>query len=149
MSIMWVENVIIEDLDEIYNLEKYTFNKDAFSKEILRSLIIRNTLFLKITDDQKRIIGFAIALQDSIDSVNIINFLIDERFQGQGYGSVLLDFTLDKIKRIAHIKRIILNVNTKNFTAQKLYRKFNFKITEKVENYYRHKENAYLMELEI
>ncbi len=146
---MWVENVIIEDLDEIYNLEKYTFNKDAFSKEILRSLIIRNTLFLKITDDQKRIIGFAIALQDSIDSVNIINFLIDERFQGQGYGSVLLDFTLDKIKRIAHIKRIILNVNTKNFTAQKLYRKFNFKITEKVENYYRHKENAYLMELEI
>lgn len=146
---MWVENVIIEDLDEIYNLEKYTFNKDAFSKEILRSLIIRNTLFLKITDDQKRIIGFAIALQDSIDSVNIINFLIDERFQGQGYGSVLLDFTLDKIKKIAHIKRIILNVNTKNVTAQKLYRKFNFKITEKVENYYRHKENAYLMELEI
>jgi ribosomal protein S18 acetylase RimI-like enzyme len=146
---MWVENVTLEDLDEIYNLEKTTFNKDAFSKEILRSLIVRNTLFLKINNEQKMIIGFVIALQDSIDRVNIINFLINNEYQSQGYGTVLLDFTLEKIKKMAHIKRIILNVNTKNKTAQKLYRKFNFKITEKVVNYYRYKENAYLMELEI
>jgi ribosomal protein S18 acetylase RimI-like enzyme len=146
---MLIENVLLEDLDDIFNLEKTNFNKDAFSKEVLRSLIVRNTLFLKIINEQKQIIGFVIALQDSMDRINIINFLIDKQYQSQGYGNFLLEFTLDKIKSIKYIKKIILNVNTNNKTALNLYTKFNFVITEKVENYYRYNENAYLMELEI
>ena len=144
-----VENVLFEDLDEIYNLERITFNEDAFSKHILRSLISHNTLFLKAINEKNKIIGFVIALQESVYIINIINFLIDKDYQNKGFGGILLDLTINKIKQIPLIKKIILNVNTKNTTAQKLYSKFNFRITQKVENYYHNNENAYLMELDL
>ncbi|MFX0008903.1 MAG: GNAT family N-acetyltransferase [Candidatus Hermodarchaeota archaeon] len=144
-----VEDVILDDLDEIYNLERITFNEDAFSKQILRSLISHNTLFLKAINEKNKIIGFVIALQESVHIINIINFLIDKDYQNKGFGGILLDLTLNKIKQIPLIKKIILNVNTKNTTAQKLYAKFNFRITQKVENYYHNNENAYLMELDL
>ena len=144
-----VEDVIFEDLDEIYNLERTTFNEDAFSKHILRSLIFHNTLFLKAINEKNIIIGFVIALQESVHIINIINFLIEKDYQNQGFGKTLLDLTINKIKQIPLIKKIILNVNTKNTIAQNLYTKFSFRITKKVENYYHNNENAYLMELDL
>ena len=144
-----VEDVIFEDLDEIYNLERTTFNEDAFSKHILRSLIFHNTLFLKAINEKNIIIGFVIALQESVHIINIINFLIEKDYQNQGFGKTLLDLTINKIKQIPLIKKIILNVNTKNSVAQNLYIKFSFRITKKVENYYHNNENAYLMELDL
>ncbi|MFX0075372.1 MAG: GNAT family N-acetyltransferase [Candidatus Hermodarchaeota archaeon] len=148
---MRIDKATLKDLDEIYELERNTFKKDAFSKELIFNLIIKNKFFFKLINDkdQETIIGFIIVIQDREDRVNLINLLIKRKYRKSGCGTYLLNYTLNKIRESHHINSIILNVNSKNKEAISLYQKFNFRIVQKIENYYRQKESAYLMLLNI
>jgi len=148
---MIIDTVTLKDVDEIYNLERRSFKKDSFSKELILNLIIKNTYFFKLIDDElsNDIIGFIIIIQDREDRVNLINFLIRKGERKKGYGSFLLRYTLKKVKTSNKIKTIVLNVKSKNKAAISLYQKFNFRIAKRIENYYRDKQSAYLMILDI
>jgi ribosomal-protein-alanine N-acetyltransferase len=148
---MIIDTVTLKDVDEIYNLERRSFKKDSFSKELIHNLIIKNTYFFKLIDDElsNSIIGFIIIIQDQEERVNLINFLIRKGERKRGYGSFLLRYTLKKVKASDRIKTIVLNVNSKNKAAISLYQKFNFRIVQRIENYYRDKQSAYLMILNI
>ena len=148
---MRISAVSLKDLDEIFRLESNTFKKDAFSKTSILNLIIKNTFFLKLVDNEtsKKIVGFIIVIQDREDRINLINLLIRKQYQNKGYGSYLLKYTLNKIKEMNNIEVIVLNVNSKNEVAIFLYQKFGFRIVQKIENYYRQKKSAYLMILKI
>jgi len=148
---MIIDTVTLKDLDEIYNLERKSFKKDSFSKDLILNLIIKNTYFFKLIDGEisNNIIGFIIIIQDREDRVNLINLLIRKNNQNKGCGTYLLNYVMKKVKKMHYIKTIVLNVNSKNRAAIKLYQKFNFQIVQKIENYYRQKESAYLMILNI
>jgi len=148
---MRIDTVELKDLDEIYNLERKSFKKDAFSKDLILNLIMKNTFFFKLNDGElsNEIVGFIIIIQDRDDRVNLINLLIRKRNQNKRYGTYLLDYTIRKVKEMHNIKAIVLNVNSKNKAAIKLYQNFNFRIVQKIENYYRQKIGAYLMVLNI
>ena len=148
---MKIKEVTVKDLTEICDLEKKVFKEDAFSKELIKKLIQRNIFFLKLVKSglKKNIIGFVIIVKDRKDRANIINFLIDPEYQNKGFGSTLLNYVIEKIKKLKEIKKIILNVKSKNSLAIKLYEKFNFNKVQKIDNYYRSKESAYLMEKDI
>ena len=149
---MVIKGVNPRDLKKIVYLEHQIFKEDAFSKDLMEKLISKNFLFLKleISKLKKQLIGFIIIIKDQKDTVNIINFLINPKFQNRGYGSYLLQQTIEKIKQLKNIKKIVLNVQLSNLIAIKLYEKFNFKKNPIVyENYYQSGEGAYLMELDI
>ena len=149
---MEIKNVDSRDLKKIVNLEQKIFKENAFSKDLMERLIEKNCFFLKLEINKlkKHIIGFIIVIKDQKDVVNIVNFLIDFKFQNRGYGSYLLEHTIEKIKNLKIIKKIILNVQLSNNIAIILYEKFNFKRNPLiVENYYQSGKNAYLMELDI
>ncbi|MFX1394444.1 MAG: GNAT family N-acetyltransferase [Promethearchaeota archaeon] len=147
---MIIKEVTPKDIREIHKLEQKVFKEDAFSKELIKNLIRRNTLFYKIIKTgilKKQIAGFVIIVIDRKDRANIINFLINPKYHNKGYGSILLKHTIETIKKInKDIKKIILNVKTNNSAAIRLYEKFNFRKVQKIDNYYRSKESAYLME---
>ena len=150
--LMVIKGVNPRDLKKIMYLEHQIFKEDAFSMDLMEKLISKNFLFLKleISKLKKQLIGFIIIIKDQKDTVNIINFLIDPKFQNRGYGSYLLQQTIEKIKQLKNIKKIVLNVQLSNLIAIKLYEKFNFKKNPIVrENYYQSGEGAYLMELDI
>ena len=148
---MKIKQVSSKDVNEIFFLEKSMFNQNAFSKDLIKKLIRNNLYFLKLEKNKirKEIIGFIIVVKDRIDRANIINFLVNPNYHNKGYGSFLLYSTIQKIKESNDIKKIVLNVQVKNSTAIKLYRKFGFKIIQKINQYYQSKEDAYLMKLEI
>ena len=148
---MKIKEVTPKNLKEIMKLEQSIFDKDAFSEELIRKLIKNNLFFSKLEKNgiKKELIGFVIVINDRKDHVNIINFIINPKYRKQGYGSYLLAKTILKIKKIDNIKKIVLNVKVNNPSAIKLYEKFNFQITQKIENYYSLKDSAYLMELNI
>lgn len=148
---MIIDTVTLKDLDEIYNLERRNFKKDSFSKELIFNLIKTNKYFFKLIDDElsNSIIGFIIIIQDREERLNLINLLIRKGERKRGYGSFLLRYTLKKVIALDKIKTIILNVNSKNKAAISLYQKFDFQIVERIENYYRDKQSAYLMILNI
>jgi ribosomal-protein-alanine N-acetyltransferase len=149
---MKVKNVNSRDLNQIMILEKEVFRKNAFSEQLMEQLIHRNTFFLKLINEKNKheLIGFIIAIRDKIDRINIINLLIDPRFQNKGYGAFLLKNTLQRIIELNEIKKVVLNVQESNLQAIRLYEKFNFKKNpRKIENYYQSGESAFLMELRI
>ena len=148
---MRINTASLKDLDEIFRLESNTFKKDAFFKNSILNLIINNTFFFKLINDENsnEIVGFIIIIQDQEYRVNLINLLISKQYQNKGYGSHLLKYTLNKIKEMNNIEVIVLNVNSKNEVAIFLYQKFGFRIVQKIENYYRQKKSAYLMILKI
>jgi ribosomal protein S18 acetylase RimI-like enzyme len=148
---MIIDTVSIKDLDEIYNLERNSFKKDSFSKELILNLILNNTYFFKLINDEVSddIIGFIIIIQDREDRVNLINFLIKKGDRKRGFGRCLLRYALKKVIALDKIKTIVLNVNSKNKAAIRLYQEFNFRIVQSIENYYRDSQSAYLMILDI
>jgi len=149
---MRVKEVQNKDLRKIIKLEKKIFKENAFSKNLLRKLTQQNLIFHKIESDVlfKKLIGFIILIKDMKDRANLINFLINPEYQGKGYGSFLLNNTLKIIQsKSKEIKKIILNVNIDNINAIQLYRKFDFQIVAKIENYYQNGDAAYLMELNL
>jgi ribosomal-protein-alanine N-acetyltransferase len=152
LDLIEIKKVNLKDLKPIVNLEKQIFKKNAFSKALLKNLINKSTIFSKLEfgKDRRKIIGFIIAIRDKSERVNMINFLIKPKFQNKGYGSYLLQKTINEIKNMNGVKKIILNVQISNLPAINLYEKFNFKKKPHIlENYYESGENAYLMELEI
>lgn len=146
-----IKKVSLRDLNKIYHLEKKTFKSDSFSRNLIKKLIQHSTLFLKLVDSKYpgRLIGYVILIKDEVYRINLINFLIKKKYQGKGYGSLLLKNTLSIIKEIPKIHRVILNVKTSNSRAINLYKKFGFKIIERIPNYYTQNESAYLMQLNI
>ena len=146
---MNIKKVTSKDLKNILQLESMVFGKDAFSQKLIKRLIKENLFFLKLEKSgiKKQLIGFVIVIMDKEECANIINFLINPKYQNKGYGSFLLNQTILKIKEFDKVKKIILNVNINNSSAVKLYEKSGFRIIQKINNYYHLKDSAYLMEL--
>lgn len=61
-------------------------------------------------------------------------FLIDERFQGQGLGKIMLEILLMHIKKAYNCDKIYLSVYGENQVAVRLYEKFGFHFTGEVES---------------
>ena len=146
---MNIKEVTSKDLKKIIELESMVFGKDAFSEDLIKKLIKENLFFFKLEKSgiKKLLIGFVIVIIDQKDCANIINFLINPKYQNKGYGSCLLNQTILRIKEFDKVKKIILNVNINNSSAIKLYEKFGFRIIKTINNYYHLKDSAYLMEL--
>ena len=147
---MKVKPVKYEDLGEIYKMELETFDQSSFSKELFEKLLNLHLLFLKLEkeDSPKNIIGFLIMIRDKRDRANLINLVIDPDYRNRGWGSFLLEQALERITTdYPKIDTVVLNVKIENTPAIYLYKKFNFKIVEKIEDYYQTGESAYVMKL--
>lgn len=152
MVFLKISEVNHRDLVKIFNLEQDVFKKNAFPKKLLKKLMDKHRFFLKLEKGQlkRELVGFIIVLNDGKENVNIVNFLIKPNCQNKGYGSYLLQKTIDKIKTLKIIKKIVLNVQISNLKAIRMYEKFNFKRNPTIlEDYYQSGESAYLMELDI
>ncbi|MHA2183714.1 MAG: GNAT family N-acetyltransferase [Promethearchaeota archaeon] len=149
---MKIRSVTLDDLNEVMDLEHKVFKENAFSKKLMESLISSDTFFLKIEHTSKKysLVGFIIAIRDREDQVNIINFLIDPKYQNKGYGTLLFKETLNLLHKVKGIRKIVLNVQVSNSRAINLYKKFNFrKNPREIKNYYQSGESAFFMELNL
>ncbi|WP_291563555.1 MULTISPECIES: GNAT family N-acetyltransferase [unclassified Clostridium] len=75
------------------------------------------------------IIGFSIyGLEDERDKeIWLIRYMIDERYQGQGYGKYTLEKLIEKIKEETKCDRICLSFHPESRVAEKLYSGLGFK----------------------
>ncbi len=78
--------------------------------------------------DEDVVIGLAVLDFDKRNEIYDINILqIDKRYQNRGYGRILLEKSLEKIKKISNSKGYItIGVKRDNLVAYKLYKSFGF-----------------------
>ena len=66
----------------------------------------------------------------------IINFMIDSRFQKRGFGKAAARLCVEYLCKEFHARRISIPVNPENITALKFWSNLGFEITDDMENGY-------------
>lgn len=136
----------LDDLEKINSIGLANFD-DFWNINTLRSELSKsdiNTIYFVATDNCN-ILGFIGALR-IIDELNIMNIAVRKDLRRCGIGSALLDFLI-KYAVYQKDNSITLEVNEKNTSAIKLYKKYNFKQIGLRKKYYNNTDNAILMTL--
>ena len=138
---MNIRTAELEDLNEIYNIEKKVFN-DYWSLDLIKSEIIEKKYSrVTVLELKKKIIGY-IFQRKIYDENHIINLAIDIPYQHRGYGKFLLMKILEKDDNDTNV---FLEVKEANFPAVKLYIDLGFEEVDRKEGYYSDGSNAIFM----
>ena len=131
----------LEDLNEIYNIEKKVFN-DYWSLDLIKSEIIEKKYSRVTVLELKKIIIGYIFQRKIYDENHIINLAIDIPYQHKGYGKFLLMKILEKDSNDTNV---FLEVKEANLPAVKLYIDLGFEEVDRKERYYSDGSNAIFM----
>ena len=131
----------LEDINEIYSIEKKVFN-DYWSLDLIKSEIIEKKYsMVTVLELKKKIIGY-IFQRKIYDENHIINLAIDIPYQHRGYGKFLLMKILEKDDNDTNV---FLEVKEANLPAVKLYIDLGFEELDRKEGYYSDGSNAIFM----
>ena len=131
----------LEDINEIYSIEKKVFN-DYWSLDLIKSEIIEEKYSrVTVLELKKKIIGY-IFQRKIYDENHIINLAIDIPYQHRGYGKLLLMKILEKDDNDTNV---FLEVKEANLPAVKLYIDLGFEEVDRKEGYYSDGSNAIFM----
>lgn len=134
------------DIDTIVNLEMKIFN-ETLGKEMFLNELNNPSIWFYVMENDGCIIGY-IGGYFFFEDGEILNFLIDEKFQHQGYGHLLFNYVMEKAKKHG-FKRVTLEVRPTNIKGQNFYKKHNFKQISIRKHYYANDEDALVMMKEL
>lgn len=121
-----------ETLPERYNPSLFNFFYETFPIGFL------------VAEKNHKIIGFLIGVITNPDTAKILMLGVYKHSRKQNVGSRLINHFFNKIKQ-KNIKNVELEVRIDNKIAIKFYEKHNFKIIEKIPNFYQNQEDAFNM----
>lgn len=82
---------------------------------------------LGIYEDDK-MIGFTMYEADNAkNAINIISFMVDERYQGRGYGKAAMEKLISFIRKYNNRSQILAGIHPRDDEAQRLYKQFGFR----------------------
>ena len=144
-----MDNLIVKkltqfEIDKIYELEeKYIGKCDRLSIE---KTLDSETLSYYLLLINEEVVGF---FECSIISpeAELYDIVVDEGYQGLGYSKILMDYFINLVKD-NNVETIFLEVNSMNYKALSLYKKYGFVEYSLRKNYYGNND-AVLMKKEI
>jgi ribosomal-protein-alanine N-acetyltransferase len=123
-----------DSLPERYNPSIFNYFYETFPD----GFIVAETL--------QKLVGFIVGVQTHENKANILMLSVSEYYQNRKIGTELLKEFLKIISNL-NIKIIELEVRTDNEKAISFYKKHNFKIKKKIEEFYQNGEDAFTMAL--
>lgn len=133
-----------KDVKQVVLLEEQFLGESLGEDMILNELNNSNVCFLSAKDDEK-VIGY-IGAYTFDDSMEILNFVVDEAYQRQGIGSLLFNTLLEMYDKT---KSIVLEVRYNNEKGISFYKKNNFNVISIRKHYYKNGDDAIVMMKEI
>jgi ribosomal-protein-alanine N-acetyltransferase len=136
-----MREIVKEDIDLIVQCENEYFHnfttKNKVEDDLANPLIHYYILVKEI------VLGYInLWIDEDKAQINSLVILLEQR--KKGYGSKLLEFTINKLNEIG-IRDLTLEVRPSNTAALKLYAKEGFKQVSVRKNYYNNGEDAFLM----
>jgi ribosomal-protein-alanine N-acetyltransferase len=133
-----------KDIKQVILLEEQFLGESLGEDMILNELDNPNVCFLSAKDNEK-VIGY-IGAYTFDDSMEILNFVVDEAYQRQGVGSLLFNTLLNMYDKT---KSIVLEVRYNNEKGISFYKKNNFNVISIRKHYYKNGDDAIVMMKEI
>lgn len=124
------------DLEAIVLLDHNVLKTNWHERLYLEEITNKNTHFW-ILELEGLIVGF-LAIKVIADEGEILQFAVDPDYQGQGFGSLLMDYALENL----NIMDLFLEVADSNEIARKFYKKYDFQLMRIRKNYYGPDQNG-------
>lgn len=137
-----VDNYKENYYDEIIKLGKIV-NEDFEKLFKINNLNRTEKIYVYLYDN--KVTGF-IHISSNYEIIDILNIVVDPKYEKQGIGTKLINYIIKKKDTIA--SKIMLEVREDNLKAINFYRKNHFTIIAKRQNYYKNKD-ALIMERNI
>jgi ribosomal-protein-alanine N-acetyltransferase len=122
------------DLASILRIERESFDRDAWSREVLLEYAWAASDLFLVAIVAGRIAGYSIACP-ARHGAEIASLAVRPRYRQEGVATVLLKTTIRRVRR-SGAKAVWLMVRRQNNEAIRLYRKLGFVHTGTVPNYY-------------
>jgi len=143
---IFIQQLSVNDLDEVISIERISF-KDPWTRIMFEREINSSTFFV-LRQKETNTLSAYFGYWRILDELHIINLAVAPEYRGQGIGSLIVEHILDEAKKYG-CKRVMLEVRSSNFIAQKLYFKFGFQTVGVRKRYYSDHEDALLLEKKI
>ena len=141
-----IEDASLRHLDRLYEIEMECFNKEAFTKQQIASLLSDYNSVSLVAKENGEIIGFIIGIvyveRNSLTG-HILTIDILPIHRRKGIAQSLLQ-KIEKIFKEKSVKACRLEVREDNIAALGLYQKLGYKKIAKLKNYYRNAHGIYL-----
>ena len=142
-----IEEIVLDDVDEIYQIENESF-KYSWSISQINSELIREKNYNICIKKNNKLLAYAFC-RIEVDFLEIMKIATTKLLRRKGLANLIMlklnDFCIRKEKN-----KIFLDVNSNNFAAINFYRKNGFKTDSIRKNYYqKSKEDAILMSKKI
>ena len=137
-----VDNYKENYYDEIIKLGKIV-NEDFEKLVKINNLNRTEKIYVYLYDN--KVTGF-IHISSNYEIIDILNIVVDPKYEKQGIGTKLINYIIKKKDTIA--SKIMLEVREDNLKAINFYQKNHFTIIAKRQNYYKNKD-ALIMERNI
>ncbi|MCS7121224.1 MAG: ribosomal protein S18-alanine N-acetyltransferase [Archaeoglobaceae archaeon] len=135
-----------KDFKDLLEIDKEAFSSRNPAYDVYIYLTFGSDFL--VADIGGKIVGYIATMDVDKNTGKIISFAVKKEFRGKGIGSTLLKRAIERL-RTKGKKKILLEVRVSNLQAQRLYKKFGFRIEKVLPSYYSDGESAYLMSLEI
>ena len=121
----------IEDINSINQLGLLINDKfiDVYN---INDIIVKDFEYLYVYEEDNNILGF-INVEKHFEVLDLINIVVGESVRRKGIASKLIQYIIDNIEH----ERILLEVNSNNDSAIRLYQKFGFKEINVRKKYYK------------
>jgi len=136
-----MREIVKEDIEFIVKCENEYFHNFTTRNKIEDDL--NNPLIHYYVLVNEMVLGYInLWIDEDKAQINSLVILLEQR--KKGYGSKLLEFTINKLNEIG-VSDLTLEVRPSNKAALKLYEKEGFKQVSVRKNYYNNGEDAFLM----
>ncbi len=142
-----IEEIVLEDADEIYEIENKSF-KYSWSISQINSELIREKNYNICIKENNKLLAYAFC-RIEVDFLEIMKIATTELLRRKGLANLIISKLNDFCIR-REINKIFLDVNSNNFAAINFYRKNGFKTDSIRKKYYqKSNEDAILMSKKI
>lgn len=139
--------MIRRDMSETLAIEMASFGQPWYEEDFIRCLRQRNCIGM-VAEYREEIVGFMIYELHKTRLV-VLNFAVHPQYRRCKVGTAMIEKLLDKLHPDRRVK-ITLCVRETNLPAQLFFKKFGFRATQVLRDYYDdYVEDAYLMSHEI
>ncbi len=139
-----ISKMTILELDEIKNILENEFD-NFWNYQIFKSELENPNSIYFIIKENDEICGF-IGILQVLDTADIMNIVIKKSYRGRGLSKILLEYIINYCKE-NNIKKINLEVSSKNIVAINLYKKYGFEEVGYRKNYYKNADGVLLTKI--
>jgi ribosomal protein S18 acetylase RimI-like enzyme len=134
-----------EDLRRLYEIDQLCFPAHiSFSCDELSFYLKHPKSITRVAEAAGRIIGFGLAMVESARRAHFITLDVIPEAQRRKIGTTLMNEIHDELEKTG-VQSIILEVETGNLPAQRLYERLNYVHVRILPRYYHGREDAYQM----